>query len=88
MHFKNLIKLWTLKDWEFPASRGGIPDDKPNFTLFVQELRFSVNNESLSNSKQEKILISAAVAAGKEQIDKGYQVKEFVKELDFINLMA
>lgn len=61
--------------------------DKPNLTLFVRELRLAINNEAERN-KMEKLLLSAAVSSSKRVIDKGYEVREFVKQLDWINLMA
>jgi GH18 family chitinase len=45
-------------------------------------------NEELIEENQEQIILSAAVAAGRNRIDQGYEVKEIVNELDFINLMA
>ncbi len=76
--------MLSNQDWEFPADRGGAPEDKPNFTLFVRELRQSIDEES----SDDKLILSAAVAAGKTRIDKGYEVEKFVNEVDFINLMA
>ena len=32
--------------------------------------------------------MSAAVAAGKERIDKGYEISQLSADLDFINLMT
>jgi chitinase len=75
-------------DWEFPGERGGDRMlDKPNLTAFVKELRSAINNEPLAAS-MEKLILSAAVSSSKKVIDQGYEVREFVKELDWINLMA
>ncbi len=53
----------------------------------MQELRHSINDE-FRKPNTDKLILSAAVAAGKKRIDKGYEVKKFVNEVDFINLMA
>jgi len=76
-----------MLDWEFPADRGGVPDDKPNFTKLLREFRKAVDNEEIEDENFQTLIISAAVAAGRRRIDMGYEVKEIVKYLDFINLM-
>lgn len=94
-HSKDLIhskisyffNLLIFIDWEFPGDRGGSVMDKPNFTLFVRELRAAINKEAEMN-KVEKLILSAAVSSSKRVIDQGYEVHEFVKQLDWINLMA
>lgn len=74
-------------DWEFPADRGGRTQDKQMFTLFLRELKQAIDEEKLENNR-ERLIVSAAVAAGKERIDIGYEVAEISKVLDFINLMT
>ena len=74
-------------DWEFPADRGGSPDDKPNLTLLIKEFRQAINEEA-SMEGRDKLVLSAAVAAGKRRIDIGYDIAEIAANLDFINLMA
>jgi chitinase len=77
-------------DWEFPADRGGIDEDKPNFTIFINELREAVDNEFKINYKlyNNRFIISAAVAAGRTRINNGYNVRNMSRDLDFINLMT
>ncbi|XP_015914102.1 chitinase-3-like protein 1 [Parasteatoda tepidariorum] len=67
-------------DWEYPAARGGTPEDKKNFVLLLMELReaFKPNN----------MLLTAAVSAGQKTIDGAYDIPALGKYLDFINLMA
>lgn len=85
-------------DWEYPAARGGAPEDKVNFAALVTELRRAFGN---------RYLLSAAVSAGKWFMDPGYDIpimsryvlKIFIRSeilclifknshLDMINVMA
>lgn len=52
-------------DWEYPAARGGAPEDKINFAALVTELRRAFGN---------RYLLSAAVSAGKWFMDPGYDI--------------
>lgn len=54
----------------------------------IREFREAINDETSLDDNKETLIMSAAVAAGKKRIDQGYEVKEIVKDLDFINLMA
>ncbi|GJQ76426.1 hypothetical protein Trydic_g2141 [Trypoxylus dichotomus] len=67
-------------DWEFPAKRGGIPQDKANFLLLVRELRAAFNKFDY--------LLTAALGAGKETIDIAYDVAGLSVYLDFIHMMC
>lgn len=55
-------------DWEYPASRGGKPEDKPNFSALVRELKIAFEPKGYS--------LSAAVSAGKWFVDPAYDVPE------------
>jgi chitinase len=53
-------------DWEYPANRGGAPEDKKNFALLVREFREEFDEYGYT--------LSAAVSAGEAVIRSAYDV--------------
>jgi chitinase len=67
-------------DWEFPADRGGSPEDKRYFTILVQELRHRFDKYGL--------MLTSAFGPAKSTADKGYELRELAGLLDHVHLMC
>ena len=57
-----------------------MPEDKSNFARLLKEMRPVFDDHGL--------LITAAVSAGKNTVDKAYDVPTMSETLDFINIMS
>uniref|UniRef100_A0A3Q3A6V7 chitinase n=1 Tax=Kryptolebias marmoratus TaxID=37003 RepID=A0A3Q3A6V7_KRYMA len=73
-------------DWEYPGHNGET-EDKRKFTLLCKELLEAFKNEVVG-TRRPRLLLSAAVAAGQEIINRGYEIAEVSRYLDFINVMT
>ena len=69
-------------DWEYPKS-----SDKDNFSALLTELAEAFTYES-EETGEPRLLLSAAVPVGPDNVRGGYDVPAVAKALDFVNLMA
>ncbi|KAJ8915748.1 hypothetical protein NQ315_004560 [Exocentrus adspersus] len=75
-------------DWEYPTFRdGGKPRDKDNYAQLVEELREEFDRES-EKTGRPRLLLTMAVPAGIEYVNKGYDVPRLTKYLDWMNILS
>jgi chitinase len=75
-------------DWEYPSFRdGGKSRDRDNYAQLVQELREEFDRES-EKTGRSRLLLTMAVPAGIEYINKGYDVPKLNRYLDWMNILS
>nr|AQZ26770.1 chitinase 2 [Tigriopus japonicus] len=67
-------------DWEYPAKRGGIAEDKNNFIELIRDLK--------SAFESHNYLLTAAIGAPAATIDISYDIPLMYKYLDFVHIMC
>ncbi|TMW40262.1 hypothetical protein DOY81_014658, partial [Sarcophaga bullata] len=67
-------------DWEYPAQRGGRPQDKVNFVTLLKEIREAFKPHNLE--------LGVAVGASAETARNSYDIPNIAKQVDFINVMT
>jgi chitinase len=74
-------------DWEFPgfAEHNGIPADKQNFTIFLQEIRDSLT--AYGKQKGRSFLLTAALPSGGSNVEN-IEIEKIAPLLDFLNVMT
>jgi len=68
-------------DWEYPKDQ----PDINNFVALFKELRSAVASEQTTH---DRLFITAAVSAGDNTIQSGYNIAEIARYIDFVNLMS
>uniref|UniRef100_T1GD51 Uncharacterized protein n=1 Tax=Megaselia scalaris TaxID=36166 RepID=T1GD51_MEGSC len=67
-------------DWEYPAQRGGAPQDKANFVTWLKEIKTEFN--------KYKYLLTIAVGSTPNLAGPSYDIAAISLHLDLINLMT
>ncbi|KAH0618850.1 hypothetical protein JD844_018348 [Phrynosoma platyrhinos] len=69
--------------WQYPEQ-----NDKRRLVNLVKDLFFAFERDAQNNPGMEKLILSVAVPAGKEAIDKGYDIMKISSSADFFNFMT
>jgi GH18 family chitinase len=75
-------------DWEYPVSGGvtnGVPADKANFTVLLQELRSQMDTLSKTSHRQYLLTIAAPIGPGSI---RNLDLAGIASSVDWINLMT
>ncbi|XP_076310082.1 uncharacterized protein LOC143225125 isoform X2 [Tachypleus tridentatus] len=75
-------------DWEYPGFRdGGSEGDRYGYGQLIRELREAFDAEKTS-AGNNKLILSIGVPAGKEHIDKGFDISTITEHVDFMNVLS
>ncbi|KAL3289215.1 hypothetical protein HHI36_003649 [Cryptolaemus montrouzieri] len=67
-------------DWEYPAQRGGQPEDVDNFIVLLQELKAALTPKNY--------LLTVAVSGGIASANTSYDIVRLSETVDMIDVMA
>ena len=67
-------------DWEYPAQRGGSPNDVANFVSLLSELKTAL--------KARGLILTIAVGAAESSASISYDIPNVAKHVDFILVMS
>uniref|UniRef100_A0A4X2JY08 GH18 domain-containing protein n=1 Tax=Vombatus ursinus TaxID=29139 RepID=A0A4X2JY08_VOMUR len=69
-------------NWIYPEL-----NENPFFASLIHELAVPFQEEA-KTSRKDKLLLSVGVAAGRQKIDNGYEIKDLASDVDFINPLS
>ncbi|XP_077553057.1 chitinase-3-like protein 1 [Haemaphysalis longicornis] len=81
-------------DWEYPGHPKNTNDtndatgDKKNFCLLLEELHNAFTNKSDPQHRGVDLILSVALSASRDNIDRGYNISCISEYADLINLMC
>ncbi|XP_064474386.1 chitotriosidase-1-like isoform X2 [Ornithodoros turicata] len=67
-------------NWEYPTTRGGVPEDRENHARLMSDLRAAFESHGY--------LLTASVSANAVIIDSAYNVSHLSNYVDYINVMC
>lgn len=86
--FINSVVSWLTRygfdgldiDWLYPAQRGGLPQDKQNFPLLLQELKEAFEPHGF--------VLSVTLAGSTSMADISYDIPNISKNVDYMSVMS
>ncbi|XP_007426461.1 chitinase-3-like protein 1 [Python bivittatus] len=70
------------------AWNGPSQNDRRHLVNLVQDLNIAFHNEVKRNPKKQSLILSVAVAGGREAIDNGFDIPNISRFVDFLNVLS